>query len=88
MASTLGQHSCAGHKTYLVEVTNSARVNDRPPIIVANAIVAPKVADGSVLLVPIRLANPSPDPVTLHRGTKVAQVVPILESEPNHKNKL
>ena len=81
MASTLGQHSCAGHHTYLVEATNSARANDRPPIIVANAIVAPKVADGSVPLVPIWLANPSPDPITLRRGTKVAQVVPILESE-------
>ena len=81
MASTLGQHSCAGHHTYLVEATNSARANDRPPIIVANAIVAPNVADGSVPLVPIRLTNPSPDPITLRRGTKVAQVVPILESE-------
>ena len=82
MASTLGQHSCAGHHTYLVEATTSAMANDRPSIIVGNAIVAPiKVADGSVPLVPIRLANPSPEPVTLCRGTKVAQISPILDPE-------
>ena len=82
MASTLGQHSCAGHHTYLVEATTFAMANDRPSIIVANAIVAPiRVADGSVPLAPIQLANPSPEPITLHRGTKVAQISPILDPE-------
>ena len=82
MASTLGQHSCADHHTYLVEATTSPMANERLPIIVANAIVAPiKVADDSVPLVPIRLANPSPEPVTIRRGTKVAQISPILDPE-------
>ena len=40
MASTLGQHNCDNHHTYLVEAT----ANDRPSIIVANAIVSPQVA--------------------------------------------
>ena len=79
LASTLGQYSCDHHQTYLVEA--SATANDRSPIIVANAIVTPKVANDCGTRVHIRLANPSSDPITLCRGTKVAQISPVLDSE-------
>ena len=79
LASTLGQHSCDNHQTFLVEA--SATAKDRSPVIVANAIVTPEVAKDRVTLVPIRLANPSSDPITLHRGTKVAQISPVSDSE-------
>ena len=79
LASTLGQHSCDNHQTFLVEA--SATAKDRSPVIVANAIVKPEVAKDRVTLVPIRLANPSSDPITLHRGTKVAQISPVSDSE-------
>ena len=79
LASTLGQHSCDNHQTFLVEA--SATAKDRSPVIVANAIVMPEVAKDRVTLVPIRLANPSSDPITLHRGTKVAQISPVSDSE-------
>ena len=79
LASTLGPHSCDHHQTYLVEA--SATANDRSPIIVANAIVTPEVANDCGTRVPIRLANPLSDPVTLRRGTKVAQISPVPDSE-------
>ena len=79
LASTLGPHSCDHHQTYLVEA--SATANDRSPIIVANAIVTPEVANDCGTRVPMRLANPSSDPITLRRGTKVAQISPVPDSE-------
>lgn len=65
--------------SYLVEALATA--NDRSPIIVANAIVTPDVANDCGTRVPIWLANPSSDPITLHRGTKVAKISPVSDSE-------
>ena len=64
---------------YLVE----AAASNKNPLIVANAIVSPPAAGSSinVPLVPIRLANPSSEGVTLHKGTKLALLSPIMESE-------
>ena len=58
-----------------------ATANDRSPIIVANAIVTPKVANDCGTRVPIWVANPLSDPITLRRGTKVAQISPVSDSE-------
>ena len=64
--------SCA----FLVET-----VNNRPPIVVANAIVATRVECSQELVVPIRLLNPSSKTVTIYKGTKIAHVSPLMESE-------
>jgi len=64
--------SCA----FLVET-----VNNRPPIVVANAIVAPRVECSQELVVPIRLLNPSSKTVTIYKGTKIAHISPLMESE-------
>jgi len=52
-------------------------------IIVSNAIVSPRATDstrnGPILHV--RLGNPSPESVLLHKGTKIAQISLIMDSE-------
>ena len=55
-----------------VWVTESFHTTDLP-VIVANALVTPQQDNGTVTI-PLRIINPSADAVTLHKGTKVAQI--------------
>ena len=49
--------------------------------VVANAIVTPRAEFSKELMVPIWLLNPSSQAVTVYKGTKVAHVSPLRESE-------
>jgi len=49
------------------------------PIIVANALVTPLV-NNKMTTVPIRLVNPTIEPVTLHKGSAVAHVAQLDSS--------
>jgi len=64
--------------TYLVEAVSGCH-----PIIAANAIVSPRATDSASNgpIVPVRLANPSPKIISLHKGTKIAQISLIMDSK-------
>ena len=53
---------------YLLEPLSTARL----PIRAARALVSPSVAG-----VPVRLLNPGTEPITIHKGTKIAQLEPV-----------
>ena len=55
--------------------------NRRSPIVVANAIVASQAKESQELVVPIRLLNPSSQTVTIYKGTKIAHITSIMESQ-------
>jgi len=54
--------------TWLVEVTL-----EEIPVLVASTIVMPK-EQGSKVTVPVRLVNPSLQPIVINKGTKIAQM--------------
>jgi len=64
-----------GHP-YLIEPTDS-----QTPAMIATAVFSPSLADGERTLIPLRVLNPLSQPITIHKGTKVAQICEIPEPE-------
>ena len=70
---TLAQISLNGEVDPAVGWIVEPLLSDDMPALVANAIVTP-FKQGEIITVPVRLINPSPQPVVINKGMKLAQM--------------